>query len=526
MEICAVVLAATDNEQMKSKQSKFVHNIAGKPLITWIYDALLACNVKEQIYVVGNHQAQIRNVVGDGVAYVLQENPLGTGHAVSQASSFLEGRTGVTFIVHGNTPLLSGERLKAMLDEFQAGGYHAMMMTALTDEPKGYDRVLKDKNGKIIRILKDEECNHLQMVQAEVVAGIYCFDTALLLSMIGRLGSYRSIEGLSLEGQNFSFVEIIEQMSLEEYKLGTFLAPFTEITKVNSRFGLEEARLQMSLRICKKHMEAGVTIMDPSSTRIDAGVQIGEDTEIAPACTIKGNTVIGSHVRLSRPCSIEDSVIGDHCTVISSSVKKSVLAEQVRVGPYSYIHGSTVGRRSKIYSFADVYKSVLGEEVEILPHAVVRRASVGNYVFFGSQSVVVDYDGTQMNTCKIGDHCFVGSHVSLLSPVEIKEHAFLACGTVVSRFVPAYSLCIGRSVQEVKLDWVRERYHQGGKATTRAAAREAQMLEQENIAGELSDAIEQALEDAQKLKRRMLERVDRLDELEKMLSQTDEGVAL
>lgn len=514
--LCAIVLAATDNSQMRSQNSKFVHSIAGKPLIAWIYESLAACSIKEQIYVVGEYQAQIRNVIGDDVAYVLQEKTLGTGHAVFQASSFLEGRSGVTVIVHGNIPLLSAERLGAMLETFKTGAYHAMMMTAFVEDPKGYDRVLKDKDGKILRILKDENCDQWHMRDAEIVSGVYCFDTALLLSMIGRLASYRTLEPDAENSSNkevISFVEIIEQMSLEDYKLGTFVVPSTELIKVNSRLALEEARLQMSLRICKKHMEAGVTIMDPSSTRIEADVQIGEDTEIAPACTLKGKTILGKGVRLSRPCSIEDSIIGDGCTIISSSIKGSTLAEKVRVGPYSYIHEqSVVGKRSKIYSFTDVFKSELGEDVEILPHAVVRRAKVGDGVFFGSQSVVVDYDGTSMQKSKIGDYCFIGSHVSLLAPVDVKEHAFIACGTVVSRNVPPYALCIGRSVQEIKADWVRERYHQGTTATTRAAAREAQTLEQENIAGELSEALEGAIEDAQKLQKRMRDQAKVLEQ--------------
>lgn len=511
--ICAVVLAATDNSKMRSQNSKFVHAIAGKPLISWIHEALSDCGISEQIYVVGDCQAQIRQVIGDDVAYVLQEQALGTGHAVFQASSFLEGRSGVTLIVHGNTPLLSAERLNAMVEAFKAGSYHAMMMTAFCQEPRGYDRVLKDRDGKILRILKDEDSGLFNMSHAEVVSGVYCFDTALLLSMIGRLSSYRNLETLGVQKDLFSFVEIIEQMSLEDYKLGTFVVPFDELIKVNTRLALEEARLKMSLRICHRHMEAGVTIMDPSSTRIDASVVIGEDTEIAPACTLKGKTVIGKGVRLSRPCSIEDSVIGDECRIISSSIKSSVLEENVRVGPYSYIHEeSFIGKHSKIYSFTDIFRSTLGKEVEVLPHAVVRRASIGDRVFFGAQSVIVDYDGTRMQDTKVGEDCFIGSHVSLLAPVEIKKHAFIACGTVVSRPVPAYALSIGRSVQENKVDWVRERYYQGTKVTTTAAAREAQTLEQENIAGELNDVLEGGIEEANKLRKRLLEHAKALEQ--------------
>lgn len=511
-EITAVVLAATDNSEMCSDKTKFIHHIAGKPLIKWIYDTLkdIGADDCNQLYVVGNHQPQIRGVIGDSVAYVLQENPQGTGHAVCQASSFLEGRSGITIVITGNTPLVSKETLASMIRRFKSGNYHGLVLSATTDTARNYDRPVKDGNDRIIRILKDEDCDKQQnYVSQEVISGIYCFDTAILLSMIGRLGSMMQKD----ENKSVSFAKIVEYMSLAGYNITSYMTDFDEIIKVNTRVGLEEARLKMSWRICKEHMRNGVTIMDPSSTRIDYNVTIGKDCEISPGSVIKGETHIGSHVRISRACSIEQSIICDNCLLEASNIKNSFISQYVHVGPYSHIHDHCkIGAYSKIASFCDLEHTVVGEACLINPHSILHSVKMGKSVYFGSSSIAEDEDlrWKQVNkirqqqgnseylalfeedslmendiyeidsgklSIKIDDHAHISDNVSILAPVEIQQHAFISTGSVIYKNVPEFSLAGSRIVQDGKALWVKERYNQGKSLNPRSAARLADTME-------------------------------------------------
>lgn len=549
MEINAVVLAATDNVNMCSDSSKFVHPIAGKPLIRWIRDALHEAGADEQLYVVGKHYGQIRSVMGEEVAYVMQENPQGTAHAVCQASSFLEGRKGITFIVPGNTPLISGATLKAMAKRFVQEKFHALVMTAVTKKVEGFDRVVKNAKGELISILKEEHSEALPPagLGVEVVAAVYCFDTALLLSMLGRLGSYVNLEKSEYrdsEGEEawryadgrdelsrakreqaktvqqgkawqeeawtedvqeevpqeskkkgFSFAEIVKIMSIEGYKLGTHQVPFDEIIKVNNRFGLEQARLSMSWRICKRHMAEGVTIMDPASTRIDATVKIGQDSEISPGSTLKGDTMIGSHVRISRSCSLENVHIGDYSVLEASNIKDSYLGSHVHIGPFSSIaENTTLADGVKVQSFCSILHSQIGEGCEVQSHASLENARLGQQVVIGSKATICSGDNREAWT-HIGEHAYIGPHVCMLAPLDIKEHAYIAASTTLSRNVPAYALVVGRTIQETKKEWVRDRYKREKRVSEKEAMKEAENFEHTRIQSALELALDEAVQD-------------------------------
>ena len=189
MDICAVVMAAGNGTRMKSVHSKVVHQVAGKPIVQWVADALCEAGCSEQVYIVGDKQEEIRDVLGEGVAYVFQEQRLGTGHAVMQAAPFLEGRDGYVIVLPGDSPMVSAETICKALNKMEDGDYAAVVITAKADDPTGYGRLVRDGEGNVLRIVEHKDANEEELKICEINSSMYVFKTSLLLSALGRLSA-------------------------------------------------------------------------------------------------------------------------------------------------------------------------------------------------------------------------------------------------------------------------------------------------------------------------------------------------
>ena len=189
MDICAVVMAAGDGKRMKSAHSKVVQQVAGKPIIQWVSDALCKSGCTEQVYIVGDKQEEIRDVLGEGVAYVFQEQRLGTGHAVMQAAPFLEGRDGCVIVLPGDSPMVSEETINKAVKAMEDGDYAAVVITAVAEDPRDMGRVERDSNGNVLAIVEDRDCTPEQKKIKEINSSMYIFKTSLLLSALGRLSA-------------------------------------------------------------------------------------------------------------------------------------------------------------------------------------------------------------------------------------------------------------------------------------------------------------------------------------------------
>ena len=451
MEICAVVMAAGEGKKMRSRHSKVVLRAAGKPLILWVEEALSAIGAREQLYIVGHRQEEVRAVLGERFAFVLQERALGTGHAVMQAAPFLESRGGVIAVLPGDAPLITPETLQAALTAFEEQRYDALVITSATDKPTGYGRVVRNENGLISRIVEEEEATEEEKGICDVNSSFYFFKTPLLLSALGKLAAHK-------RNEMYYLTDTVEQLIDDGYRVGEYVTDFDEIRGVNDRVELQAAGKLLNHRICRKLMLDGVQIIDPDSTWIDPKVSIGMDTVIRANTVIKGECTIGEDCIIGPQTRLENVRVGNETMISNSVATDCVIGEECSIGPFSHIRpGSVLGNQITIGAFVEVKNSTLGDYTRARHLTYIGDAEVGKNVNFGGGVVTCNYDGEDKSACKIGDNVFVGGNASIISPVVLCDDSYVAAGSTITEDVPELSLAIARSKQTNKEKWVVRR---------------------------------------------------------------------
>lgn len=448
MSICAVILAAGESKRMRSKRCKFVQKTAGKPIISWVKQALDEIDVTEQVYILGFMQEQVRQVIGEEVAFVLQEKQLGTGHAVLQASPFLEGRNGYTLVLRGDAPLIKSNTLEQVIKFTESNNYGATIISADTKEKTDCGKIVRDSAGDVAKIITGNGNGNGVGKTFEGNMGMYCFNTALLVSALGKINSNGN-------NKEYCLTDVIEIMLKEKRKIGAFKTNFEETIGVHDKYQLMLVSKIMNRQICKKHMQNGVTIVNPETTFIEACVTIEQDAEILPNSILEGNTIIGEDAKIGPDSRVTDSVIGKDTIIYNSIVSSSKIGEGVHIGPFAYIHqNSDVSSHTRIGNTVEVKNATIGSYSKALNMALITDADIGENVNFGSGSITVNFDGSKKNRAKIGDNSFIGANSNIIAPVQISENAYVAAGSTITDDVPAYGMAIARNRQTIKEDWV------------------------------------------------------------------------
>lgn len=448
MDICAVVMAAGEGKRMHSKHSKVVQRAAGKPLVCWVADALREAGAQEQVYIVGYRQEEVRAALGENVAFVLQEQQLGTGHAVMQAATFLEGRNGCTIVLPGDAPMISAKTLQAAIAMFEQDMFGAVVITAQAPNPKGYGRLVRDSQGHVVKIVEDRDATEEERLIREINSSIYCFRTPLLLSALGRIDAKNA-------QKEYYLTDTIEILINDGHKVGAYVADFNETRGVNDRVELQEVGKLLNYRVCNKHMLQGVQIIDTETTWIDTMVRIGCDTIIRPSTVLKGNTVIGEDCIIGSQARLDDVTVGDGTTILASVASQCVIGKNCQIGPYSHIRPEAVlGDNITIGAFVEIKNSTLGDYTRARHLTYIGDSQVGKNVNFGCGTITCNYDGLDKTACIIGDNVFVGGNSNLISPVTLHDNSYVAAGSTITEDVPELSLAIARNRQIVKENWV------------------------------------------------------------------------
>lgn len=317
--LTAVILAAGKGTRMKSKLPKVLHKVGGHPMLEHVMDAAEAAGCRDNVVVIGHGAELVRELVGDRARIALQAEQLGTGHAVLQAADTLKDFTGTVMILCGDTPLLEAEELEKFYAEHVKSGAAATVMSALMDDPFGYGRILRDANGDVAGIVEQKDASEEQKQIKEINTGNYCVEAPLLFEVLRTLGNDNA------QGEYY-LTDVLAKLRAMGKKVGGVITADSEmIMGVNSRRQLAEAESVMRRRIAERHMDDGVTIMDPASTFIEKSVKIAPDTVIYPNTWLQGETVIGEDCEIGPNVRLENVKVADGCRVEFTHVHDSEL---------------------------------------------------------------------------------------------------------------------------------------------------------------------------------------------------------
>ncbi|MFL2075512.1 bifunctional UDP-N-acetylglucosamine diphosphorylase/glucosamine-1-phosphate N-acetyltransferase GlmU [Marinilactibacillus psychrotolerans] len=441
----AVVLAAGQGTRMKSKLYKVMHPVMGKPMVGHVVDAALEVKMDKVVTVTGVGAETVQEYLRNKSAYVLQEEQLGTAHAVKQAASILKGKEGTTLVICGDTPLLTSETLSGLVDFHESEGAKATVLTAHANEPFGYGRVIRSNNGAVMKIVEQKDASEEETKVQEINTGTYCFDNKALFNALEKVTN-ENIQG------EYYLPDVIEILKKQGELVAAFqLDNMDEALGVNDRVALAQAYQSMKKRINEQHMRNGVSIIDPANTYIESNVKIGQDTVIEPGVYLKGNTEIGRDVLIGAHSVIADSKIGNNVKITSSTIEESIMGDNSDIGPNSHLRPQTILKESvHIGNYVEVKKATIGNNTKIGHLTYVGDAELGENINIGCGTVFVNYDGKNKHKINIGDNAFIGCNANLIAPVTVEKNTYVAAGSTITDTVPENALAIARARQTIK----------------------------------------------------------------------------
>lgn len=450
----AVILAAGQGTRMKSKLYKVLHPVCGKPMVEHVVEQLKPLQLDKVVTVIGHGAEKVKEQLGDKVDYSLQEEQLGTAHAVLQAEPLIGHEEGTTVILYGDTPLITSETISKFLLEHKASGNAASLLTAFAPDPTGYGRVVRNASGQIERVVEQKDANEEEREIKEVNTGIYCFDNQKLFMAL------KQVNNDNAQGEYY-LPDVVEILQNQGDAITAVVADvFEETMGVNDRVALSDAERIMRNRINDRLMRQGVTLIDPTSTYIGADVEIGQDVVIYPGTVIKGKVTIGEDCLIGPNTEIKDSEIGRATTIKFSVVHDSTVGNEVAIGPFAHIRpASNIGHEVKVGNFVEVKKSSMADGSKASHLSYIGDAEIGKDVNLGCGSITVNYDGKNKFLTKIGDGAFIGCNSNLIAPVTIGEGAFVAAGSTITDNVEDDSLAIARARQVNKPNYADKLNH-------------------------------------------------------------------
>lgn len=454
----SVILAAGEGKRMKSKHSKVLHKVCFKPMIEWVYSAVLKSGIDSSVVVVGHRADEVKDYFGEKTLFAVQEQQLGTGHAVLQSKEYIINNCENVLVLCGDTPLITSNSIKRAIEFHLDSDNSATVISAIVNNPTGYGRIVRDNIGNVKKIVEHKDASSEEKDIKEINSGMYCFKTEHLFNALSKLSNNNS------QGEYY-LTDTLEILLNESKKVGAcVLDDENEIIGVNDRVQLAEVSEIMKRKIITKNLMSGVTIIDPNSTYISDDAKIGMDTIIYPGTIIEGDSVIGEECIIGPNSLIISSKIGNSTIVDNSKITNSEIGNSTNVGPFAYIRPkSVIGDNVKIGDFVEIKASVIGNKTKLSHLTYVGDAEVGENCNFGCGVVVVNYDGVKKHKTIVEDNAFIGCNVNLVSPVVVKKNSYVAAGSTITRQVPENSLAIARVKQEVKEDWVLKRGFGRGK---------------------------------------------------------------
>ncbi len=447
MKTTAVILAAGEGTRMKSAVPKVLHQLAGRPMLWYTLEAVREATGTPPVVVVGRDAEAVRQAAGEEARFVVQEERLGTGHAARQAERLLRDQGGQVLVLNADLPLMTAGTLRALIDAQQAHTGPVTLLTLHSPEPRGFGRIVRDAAGRVRAIVEEAHASPEQRAIEELNVGAYCFNGDWLWESLPLIP-------LSPKGEYY-LTDLVEMALAADQTVQTVpLADPDEAIGINNRVHLAEAERALRTRINRQWMEAGVTMIDPLTTYIDMGVEIGPDTVIWPNTFLLDGTRVGGACRLGPNSVIRDSQLGDRCQVQASVVEHARLEDGADVGPFGHLRkGAHLGPDVHVGNFGEIKNAYLGPGTKMGHFSYIGDATIGPEVNIGAGTITCNYDGERKHHTEIGAGAFIGSDTMLVAPLKLGEGARTGAGAVVTKDVPAHALAVGvpaRAIRKLK----------------------------------------------------------------------------
>jgi len=458
--ITVVILAAGRGTRMRSATPKLSHDLCGRPLLAWPLVAARAAGANRLVLVVGPDDRLANGLSGElaagsgaavtvpawaeGVDLAVQAQPLGTADAMAAAARLID-RDDVVIVLAGDVPLVGAELLSSLAETHRASDAAATMVTAVLEDPSGYGRVVRDGDGAFRRVAETKvagDASSAELAIAEVNTGIYAFDGAALLDSLASVGVDNA------QGERY-LPDVLVVLREQGARVATLTAADAAIVLgVNDRVDLAAVRAEAQRRIHERHMLAGVTIVQPSTTSIDVGVEIGSDSVIEPCTQLLGSTTVGAGAIIGPHSTLIDARLGDRVSVVHSHLVRCEVRDGASVGPFAHLRpGALLREGSKVGTFVEVKNSDIGAGSKVPHLSYIGDTDLGEHSNLGAGSITANYDGTAKHRTTIGARVHGGVDTSFVAPVTIGDDAWTAAGTVVTSDVPPGALAVARTRQ-------------------------------------------------------------------------------
>jgi bifunctional UDP-N-acetylglucosamine pyrophosphorylase/glucosamine-1-phosphate N-acetyltransferase len=448
-----VIIAAGEGTRMRSALPKVLHPLCGRPLILWPVAAAQDAGAGK-VVVVDNPKRRLEDRLPEDVVVAIQEQPNGTGDAVAAAGSHIDASSTVV-VINGDVPLITAAALRSLVAAHEESGAAGTVATMELDDPSGYGRVVRDREGNVDRIVETKaegDATPEQLAIREVNTGVYAFDGASLLAALARLDTDNA------QGELYLPDVLPELREAGKTIAAHAVSDHTLTLGVNDRVELAHARKLAQKRIHEAHARNGVTIVDPDSTLIDAGVTIGRDTVIEPSTFIRGDTAIGEDCVIGPLTTLIDSTLGDGVSVPHSYLVSARVDDFGTIGPFAYLRPDAhLHPNAKAGAFVEIKNSTIGKGSKVPHLSYIGDSDVGENTNIGAGNITANYDGRTKHRTTIGANVRTSVDTAFVAPVEVGDGAYTAAGSVITDDIPANALGVARSRQKNIPDYADRR---------------------------------------------------------------------
>jgi bifunctional UDP-N-acetylglucosamine pyrophosphorylase/glucosamine-1-phosphate N-acetyltransferase len=439
----AVILAAGQGTRMRSSTPKLLHPLCGRAMIAWPVAAAREAGVGTIVVVDGPDRPLEGALDGQGVIVAIQEQPRGTADAVRAAAAQI-GADQTVIVINGDNPLITGEAIRGLLDAHGRLGGTATIGTAILSDPGSYGRVVRARDGTVARVVETKapgDATEEELQIREINTGVFAFDGGALLAALDE------VRADNVQGEHY-LPDVLPVLRSEGRTIGAYEIDPLAALGVNDRAGLSEVRAIAQARIHRSHMLAGVTVVDPGTTVIDADVRIGQDTVIAPFSSLHGETTIGARCAIGPLTTMIDGRVGEAATVVHSYVKEAEIGDRVSVGPFAYLRPGTILREgAKAGTFVEIKNSDIGRGTKVPHLSYIGDAEIGEETNIGAGTITANYDGYRKHRTKIGSRVKVSVDTMFVAPVSVGDDTYTGAGSVLTDDVPDGALGIARAHQ-------------------------------------------------------------------------------